>query len=109
MKVISVDVKKNRMVIAADYWDIEILGYDTIKKKAVNENFYASLLCEIKKCVAKFFGEDFKFGVKSYVDDDKKCFYYEITSYDNRLNEFILEEMIKENRSFTFLYPNGIH
>ena len=108
MRAVSVDIEKKKMIIKADFWDIEVLGYDTVKKKVINEKYYSSLLHEIKEIVKRHLGEDFKFGVKSYVDNDNKCFYYEITPYENRLNEFILEEMIREHRSFTFLYPKGI-
>ncbi len=107
MKVCYVDEKKQTMILSIDYWEAEILGFDVKKNKDVSGSFFRTIIEMVSVEVKKVFGPDFNYGIKTYVDDSKGLFYYEIKPYDERLDEFIMEEMIRNNYSIKFMFPYG--
>lgn len=108
MKICYVDKVKKKMILSADYWEVESLGYDVIEEKDVLGTFYKSIIQEISEIVCRVFGKDFRFGIQTYLDPDKGMFYYEIKPYGERIDEFIMEEMVKNHYSATFIFPYGI-
>ncbi len=108
MKVCFVDEKKQMMVLFIDYWEAEILGFDVKKNKDVSGSFFQTIIEMISVEVKEVFGSDFNFGIKTYVDDSKGLFYYEIKPYNERLDEFIMEEMVKNNYSIKYMFPYGL-
>lgn len=108
MKVCFVDTENYRLVLSIDFLEAECLGYDTVKRQVVYDGYYETILRMISDRVHHFFGADFKYGIKTYIDPDKGMFYYDIKPYDIRLDEFVLEEMIKNQCKTVFFYPQGL-
>lgn len=108
MKICYLDKENQKMLLSLDYWDAESLGYDVKKMKDLTGNFHRTVLDLISNEVKKVFGENFNYGIKTYVDDKKGKFYYEIKPYAERIDEFIMEEMVKRHYAFMYLFPYGI-
>ncbi len=108
MKVCFVNKKQQTLVLSIDYWEAEILGFDVKKKKDVSGSFFQTIIEMVSVEVKKVFGPDFCFGIKTYVDDSKGLFYYEIKPYDEQLDGFVMEEMVRNNYSVKFLFPYGL-
>lgn len=62
-----------------------------------------NLEVHIKAC----FGEQYKYGVKTMIDENKGVYYFKVMPYESRLNEFILTEMVKHGRKWV-MYNNDI-
>lgn len=107
MQIVSVEKEKNQLLISFDYWEIELLGYDVKKKKAVSSDFYERILGLINECVYKYFPRDYKYGVKALIDEKKGLYYYKIEPYEDSLNDFIFSEMRRENKKW-ITYGNRI-
>lgn len=108
MKVIKKDIERKYLLLVLDFWEAEILGYDVIKKIDVSGTYYKLILKEIEAHILEVFGEVFRYGIKTYIDEDKGLFYYEIKPYEERLDEFIIEEMLRNQSTIKFFYPEGI-
>ncbi len=108
MKVHIIDKKNKTVLLSIDYWEAELLGFDVKKNSDVSGSFYRTLLQIITERVQEIFGKDFAFGIKTYVDPDKGVFYYEIKPYEERLDEIIMEEMVKKQYSVTIMFPYWI-
>lgn len=98
MKLISVDYNDMHMIVSFDFWEIESLGYDIIKQKDVTGSFYCDVIAIIEPTIKKYFGEAFSYGIKTIIDSRKGLFYYEIMPYQERLDEFIVEEWKKDGK-----------
>lgn len=75
------------MLLSADYWEIETLGFDTVKNKAVLDSFIDNVLNEIEAMVRKYLSQTLDYGIKWMNDINKMRFLYEIKPYDERINE----------------------
>lgn len=105
MKVYKVDRVSRTAILSIDFWEVELMRYDIKKNCDVSGTFYELLIHDISEIVKELFGEDYYFGIKTYIDPDKGMFYYEIKPYDERLEEFVLEEMIRNNFNIKFMFP----
>ena len=75
------------MVLSADYWEIELLGFDTVKNKAILDSFIDNVLKEIEAMVRRYLSPTLDYGIKWMNDVNKMRFLYEIKPYDERIDE----------------------
>ena len=102
MKVSNIDINKKSLLIAFDYWEIESMGYDVIKRKDISGNFYKNIIKVIDNIVTMYFSKEYKYGVKHMIDDNKGIFYYEIKPYEERIEEFVVGEIQKHGHRWIF-------
>lgn len=87
MKVLYICKADNHMVLSADYWEIELLGFDTVKNKAILDSFIDNVLKEIEAMVRRYLSPTLDYGIKWMNDVNKMRFLYEIKPYDERIDE----------------------
>lgn len=75
------------MLLSADYWEIELLGFDTIKNRVVIDSFINNVLKEIEAMVRQHLSPTLDYGIKWMNDVSERRFLYEIKPYDERINE----------------------
>lgn len=107
MKVVSFNSEDQILIVSCDYWEIESMGYDVKKHKDITECFYETVLSRLNVFVKDSFGEQYKYGVKTMIDENKGVYYFKVMPYENRLNEFILTEMVKHGRKWV-MYDNEV-
>lgn len=94
MKILRIDKKANYMLLSADYWEVELLGYDTVKNEVVSAHFFDAVLGEIEVLVKQQLFESLEYGIK-WMNDITECrFLYEIKPYEERMNE--LRDSVKK-------------
>lgn len=107
MKIVSIDIEKQKMVVGFDFWEIEILGYDVKLQMDVSGNFFKVLSGILDDAVKSVFSVNFDYGVKTLIDEGDGMYYYEIMPYEERFNEFVLSEITKSGRKW-IIYKNYI-
>lgn len=107
LKVVSFNREDQTLIISCDYWEIESMGYDIKKQKDMTGHFYETVLSEMDIWVKKYFSNHYKYGIKTMIDEVKGVYYYKIMPYEDRLNEFIITEMMKNGRKWV-MYDNEI-
>lgn len=75
------------MLLSADYWEIELLGFDTIKNEVVSKYFLDNVSNEIEAMVRQHLSSTLDYGIKWMNDVNERRFLYEIKPYDERINE----------------------
>lgn len=107
MKIKDVDYEKKCFVVWIDFWEAESLGLNAKTKEDITGSYYSNIFSIISDKAKILFGDKYKFGVKTYVDEQKGIFFYEVKPYEERLNEFILEGMHKKGRKW-IIYDDQI-
>lgn len=102
MKVKDVNYEKKCFIVAIDFWEAESLGLNTKTKEDITGSYYTNILSIIGDKAKALFGDKYKFAVKTYVDEQRGIIIYEVKPYEERLNEFILDEMYKNGRKWIF-------
>lgn len=92
MKIITHDPKRRIMLLAFDYWEIELMGYDIIKNEVIKENFFENIIQRIEEKIEEVYGEIFEYGIKWMNDKDRGLFLYEIKPYEDRIQEIRLDQ-----------------
>lgn len=75
------------MLLSADYWEIELLGFDTIKNEVVTDSFIDNVLNEMETMVGQYLSSTLDYGIKWMNDVNERRFLYEIKPYDERIEE----------------------
>ena len=102
MKLENVCYDKKTFIVSIDFWEAESLGYDVKKKEDATGHFFSNVIAMIDEFSKQLFGIDYKFAIKTFIDENKGLFYYEVKPYEERLNEYILAEMSKNGRRWIF-------
>jgi len=96
MKIISVDKEKKHVWLRADFWEIELLGYDVLENCPRTSLFFDNVLKEIEMQLMDILPNDFSYAIKWMIDKDKGWFIYEVKPYEERFREFITMEYRKK-------------
>ena len=94
--------KQNIVWIVADYWVVELLGYDVVENKIRNQHFYDNVLKEIDDLLFNVIPLNFKYGIKWMIDGERGWFVYEVSPIEERLKEFVVAEL-KKNMTLAFI------
>lgn len=60
------------MLLSADYWEFELLGFDTVKNKVILDSFIDNVLKEIEALVRKYLSLTLDYGIK-WMNDIKNA------------------------------------
>lgn len=93
LKIVQIDREERKLILEADFWEMEIKGYDVKNEKAVVSHFFEDLSEEIDFIVKKVFDNDYEYAIHSMVDYRKGRYLYEILPYDEGFNAFITTTM----------------
>lgn len=100
MKIDISELNERIIYITFDFWEIESMGFDVIKKEDKTGNFYNQLAGIISKIAKEHYDSLDDLGIICYLDNEKGNYCYKIMPYDYCYNALVFNEMRRTNKQW---------